>query len=41
MRSNPVRIAQVIYLHATDEQTVNYYSTIHTIELIYFDSNTQ
>ena len=26
---------------ATDRQTVNYYSTIHALELIYFDSNTQ
>ena len=25
----------------TDRQTVNYYSTIHPMELIYFDSNTQ
>ena len=25
----------------TDRQTVNYYSTIHSLELIYFDSKTQ
>ena len=25
----------------TDRQTLNYYSTIHALELIYFDSNTQ
>ena len=32
-----------MYLLTTDRQTVNYmyYSTIHTLELIYFDSNTQ
>ena len=29
-----------IYLRTTDLQTVNYYSTIHALELIYFDSNT-
>ena len=33
--------ARVIYLHTTDRQTVIYYSTIHAIELIYFDSYTQ
>ena len=26
---------------AIERQTVNYYSTIHALELIYFDSNTQ
>ena len=31
----------MIYLHTTDRQTVKYYSTIHALELIYFDSNTQ
>ena len=30
----------MIYLLTTDRQTVNYYSTIHALELIYFDSNT-
>ena len=31
----------MIYLLITDRQTVNYYySTIHALELIYFDSNT-
>ena len=35
------RAAQVFYLHTTDRLTVNYYSTIHALELIYFDSNTQ
>ena len=29
------------YLLISDRQTVNYYSTIHALELIYFDSNTQ
>ena len=32
---------QVIYLLTTDRQTVNYYSTIHALELTYYDSNTQ
>ena len=32
---------QVIFLLTTDRQSVNYYSTIHAIELIYFDSNTR
>ena len=40
-RSNHQRVARVIYLRSTDRQTVNYYSTIHALELIYFDSNTQ
>ena len=40
-RSNHEREARVIYLLTTDRQTVNYYSTIHAIELIYFDSYTQ
>ena len=40
MRSNHEREARVIYLLATDRQTVNYCSTIHVLELIYFDSNT-
>ena len=31
----------MIYLLTTERQTVNYYSTIHALELIYFDSNTQ
>ena len=31
---------QVIYLCITHRQTVNYYSAIHALELIYFDSNT-
>ena len=31
----------VIYLRTADRQTVNYYTTIHVLELIYFDSNTQ
>ena len=35
------REARVMYLLTTDRQTVNYYSTIHALELIYFDSNTQ
>ena len=35
------RALRVIYLHTTDQQTVNYYSIIHALELIYFDSNTQ
>ena len=35
------REAQVIYLLTSDRQTMIYYSTIHTLELIYFDSNTQ
>ena len=30
-----------IYLLTTDRQTVIYFSTIHALELIYFDSNTQ
>ena len=34
-------VARVIYLRTTDRQTVNYYSTIHALELIFFDSNTQ
>ena len=29
----------MIYRRTTDLQTVNYYSTIHALELIYFDSN--
>ena len=33
--------AHVIYLCTTDQQTVNYYSTIHALELIFLDSNTQ
>ena len=40
-RSNHERAVRVIYLRSTDRQTVNYYSTIHALELIYFDSNTQ
>ena len=40
-RSNHERAARVIYLRTTDRQTVNYYSTIHALELIYFDSNTK
>ena len=32
---------QVIYLLTTDRQTVNYYSTIHALELTYYDCNTQ
>ena len=40
-RSNHERAARVNYLRTTDRQTVNYYSTIHALELIYFDSNTQ
>ena len=39
-RSNHERVARVIYLRTTDWQTVNYYSRIHALELIYFDSNT-
>ena len=35
------REARVIYLRTTDKQTVIHYSTIHALELIYFDSNTQ
>ena len=35
------RAAQVIYLRTTDPQTVNYYSTIHALEMILFDSNTK
>ena len=31
----------VIYLRTTDRQAVNYYSTIHAVELIYFDSSKQ
>ena len=30
--------ARVIYLRTTDRQTANWYSTIHALELIYFDS---
>ena len=41
MRSNHEHEARVIYLLTTDRQTVTYYSTIHALELIYFDSNTQ
>ena len=41
MRSNHEREARVIYLLITARQTVTYYSTIHILELIYFDSNTQ
>ena len=33
--------ARVIYLHTTNRQTVNYYSTIHKHNLIYFNSNIQ
>ena len=33
------RCALVIYLRTTDRQTVNYYSTIHVLELIYINSN--
>ena len=33
--------ARVIFLLTTDRQTVIYYSTIHALELIYFNSNTQ
>ena len=40
-RSNHERAARVIHLHTYDRQTVNYYSTIHALELIYFNSNTQ
>ena len=40
-RLNHEREARVIYLLSTDRQTVNYYSTIHALELIYFYSNTQ
>ena len=32
---------RVIYFLTTDRQTVNYYSIIHALEIIYFDSNTQ
>ena len=32
---------RVIYLLTTDRQTVSYYSTIHALELICFNSNTQ
>ena len=32
--------ARVICLPRTDRQTVNYYSTIRALDLIYFDSNT-
>ena len=35
------RAARVSYLRTTDQQTVNYYSTIHALELIFFNSNTQ
>ena len=35
------KFARVIYLLKSDRQTVIYYSTIHALELIYFDSNTQ
>ena len=38
MRSNHEREARVIYLLTTDSQTVNYYSTIHAVELIFFDT---
>ena len=31
----------MIYLRTTDRQTVNNNSTIHALELIYFDSNTE
>ena len=31
----------MIYILTTDRQTVNYYSTIHALEVIHFDSNTQ
>ena len=31
----------MIYLLTTDRQAVNYYSIIHILELIYFDSNAQ
>ena len=41
MTSNQERETRVIYQLATDRQTVNYYSTIHALELIFFDSNTQ
>ena len=40
-RSNHECEVRVIYLLATDRQTMNYYLTIHTLELIYFDSNKQ
>ena len=30
-----------IYILSIDRQTVNYYTTIHALELIYFDSNIQ
>ena len=39
--NNLIQEARVIYLLTTDRQTVIYYSTIHALELIYFDSNTQ
>ena len=41
MEDQNERVARVIYLLTTDRQTVNYYSTINALELIYFDSNTQ
>ena len=31
---------RVIYILTTDQQTVNYYSLVQALELIYFDSNT-
>ena len=33
--------ARDLIFFTTDLQTVIYYSTIHALELIYFDSNTQ
>ena len=38
---NHEREARVIYLLTNDRQTMNYYSAMHELELIYFDSNTQ
>ena len=40
-RSNHERAARVIYLRTNDRQTVNYYTTIHALERIYFDSNSE
>ena len=39
-RLNHECVAQVIYIPKTHRKTVNYYSTNHVLELIYFDSNT-
>ena len=40
-RSNHERAARVIYHRTTERHTVNYYSTIRALELIFFNSNTQ